>query len=125
LLTARWSTVRTPANRSPILVRPLPTSVRLDELPGRRGGLVLGVGGDAATPLWIDPFAGAARLLVAGPARSGRSTTLALILCQARRCGEQVVVLAPARSPLATLARQHALPLLGPDSPASDLGEPR
>jgi S-DNA-T family DNA segregation ATPase FtsK/SpoIIIE len=102
--------------RPPIRVRPLPDHVLLAELSG--DGVVLGVGGDACDPLVVDLFAGAGRLLVAGPPRSGRSTVLHCVLHQliARDCA--VVVAAPPRSPLTRLAGQHGARLVTPDGTA-------
>ena len=61
----------------------MPTLVRANELPHVAGRLVLGVAGDCLEPISVDPFAGPARLLIAGPPRSGRSTLLRLLARQA------------------------------------------
>ena len=95
-----------------VRVRPLPARVFLDDLPRRAAGLILGVGGDAAEPLHLDLFAGDARLLVAGPPRSGRSTAIATLLREARSHGIRVLLAAPRRSPLAA---QGAGGLITPD----------
>jgi S-DNA-T family DNA segregation ATPase FtsK/SpoIIIE len=74
--------------------------------------------------LAIDPFAGSARLLVAGPPRSGRSTTLASILEQAHRAGLDAIVAATARSPLVTQARRCAARVIDPDDDPDLVGPP-
>ncbi|MGH8862473.1 MAG: FtsK/SpoIIIE domain-containing protein, partial [Jatrophihabitantaceae bacterium] len=82
-----------------IHLRPLPARVNLRDLAAVSDHVTLGVGGDEASALSVDLGAGAARLLVAGPPRSGRSTLLATILAQWR--GSAATVAAPHRSPLA------------------------
>lgn len=96
-----------PVGTTPIRVRRLPTHAELSSFAPHPDRAVLGVGGDDATPISIDPFAGAARLLVAGPPRSGRSTVLRTVLCQlsaAAAAGSspptRIVIAAPPRSPL-------------------------
>ncbi len=104
---ARWQDDRTQRLR----LRRLPRSVRTAELPATEAWL-LGVGGDAAEPITLDLAAGAGRLLVAGPPRSGRSNVLCSILAQTRL--QPVLVAAPARSPLARAARQRNIAVLDP-----------
>ncbi|MEO8889795.1 MAG: FtsK/SpoIIIE domain-containing protein [Jatrophihabitantaceae bacterium] len=113
----RWTGVDTEVGAR-IRVRPLPDQVGLTELPARQ--ITLGVGGDGADPLVIDLFAGAGRLLVAGPPRSGRSTVLRCVLTQVLASGGTVVVAAPRRSPLAEAARQRGVRLVTPDGTALD-----
>jgi S-DNA-T family DNA segregation ATPase FtsK/SpoIIIE len=96
-LRTRWPL---PRDRRAITVRALPTRVMLADLEAEDDGFVLGVGGDGATPVTIDVFAGAGRLLVAGPTRSGRSTVLSCLRDQALRQGITVLVAAPPHSPL-------------------------
>jgi S-DNA-T family DNA segregation ATPase FtsK/SpoIIIE len=107
-----------------IRIRSLPDLVGLAEMPQVRGRIVLGLGSDSAEPLAIDPFAGAARLLIAGPPRSGRSTALAAILAQAHRAGLAAVVAATARSPLVAQARACAVRVIDPDDEADAVGDP-
>jgi S-DNA-T family DNA segregation ATPase FtsK/SpoIIIE len=95
-----------------LVVRPLPQRVRLDELP-TRSGVVLGVGGDDAEPIEIDLFAGTRRLLIAGPARSGRSTLLRSIGLQAESHARVVAVASP-RSALAACSEQQGWEVLAP-----------
>ncbi|HKC27225.1 MAG TPA: ATP-binding protein, partial [Jatrophihabitans sp.] len=56
--------------------------------------------GDGAEPVLLEPFTASVRLLVAGPPRSGRTTTLRLLLQQSALNGIKAVVAAPARSAL-------------------------
>jgi DNA segregation ATPase FtsK/SpoIIIE, S-DNA-T family len=100
------------ADTDPIAVRALPAQVRRptsDDAPHRvtgGRGLYLGLGGDAAEPVLLDLLAGAGRLLVAGPPRSGRTTVLLSLLQQAGERGVPVLVAAPTRSPLHEAGRR-------------------
>ncbi|HST86416.1 MAG TPA: FtsK/SpoIIIE domain-containing protein [Kineosporiaceae bacterium] len=77
---------------------------------GSGSGFVLGVGGPDVEPLRLDLFEGDPHtLLVTGPAGSGRSTALATVACGLRRAGIGVLVVAPPRSPLASML-QRLLP---------------
>jgi S-DNA-T family DNA segregation ATPase FtsK/SpoIIIE len=125
-LARRWAGPATdgpptdgPGDDAPIRIRPLPTRVELDRLPVTPGGFTLGRGGDDAAVLTVDLFAGSARLLVCGPPRSGRSTTLLAIARQAATRPEfadvAVLVAAAARSPLAGDAARFGLQRLAPD----------
>ena len=69
---ARWP--GEPAQR--LRLRRLPRSMPLTQLPATQA-TALGVGGDDAAPVMLDLRAGAGRVLVAGPPRSGRSTCCA------------------------------------------------
>ncbi len=103
----------------PIRLRALPHRIALAELPAVPGRFTLGTGGDAAEALSADLFAGAARLLIAGPPRSGRSSALCTLLIQALRDGVAVVVAAARRSSLVGAAEAHGIAVLAPDAPAS------
>ncbi|WP_375487770.1 FtsK/SpoIIIE domain-containing protein [uncultured Jatrophihabitans sp.] len=87
-------------------VRPLPHVVSLDRVgpPGHR--IRIGLGGDGAAPVTLDPFDGPRRWLVCGPPRSGRSALLAIALVEAVRLGCPALVAATSRSPLAGLAER-------------------
>ncbi|MGH8960950.1 MAG: FtsK/SpoIIIE domain-containing protein [Jatrophihabitantaceae bacterium] len=120
---ARWAR-HARGSPPPIRVRPLPDHVSLAELPGADSmlgdgsapdGVVLGLGGDAGDPVVVDLFAGTGRLLVAGPPRSGRSSVLRCAFRQLVGTGCALVVAAPARSPLATLAECRSTRLVTPD----------
>ena len=106
------------AARDALRMRPLPRSITLSQLPSGNG-TVLGVHGDTGEVAAVDLLASEARLLLAGPARSGRSTALRTILRQHRGC----TVVAPARSPLAAAARagDHAMAQLPGDLPDAGL----
>lgn len=103
-----------------VVLRRLPDVVERARLPVPARGLLLGVGGDAAVPVAVDPFAGAARMLVAGPPRSGRSTALGALLAEALRVRRPVLVAAPARSPVSAAARHAGVPVLDPGRGAAD-----
>jgi S-DNA-T family DNA segregation ATPase FtsK/SpoIIIE len=110
---ARWVGARVGADA--VVIRPLPPTVRLAELIQPPGRLCLGVAGDRAEQVALDPFAGAGRVLVAGPPRSGRSTLLRVLARQAHAAGIATLVAATARSPLAAEANALGLTLVGPN----------
>lgn len=101
-----------PPSHLPWKVRALPVSVTPGELHPDRRSLALGLGGDDATTVHLDPAVSGRRLLVTGPARSGRSTTLALIAQQLVGAGRPVVVVTGRRSRLRELAGLPGLHLL-------------
>jgi S-DNA-T family DNA segregation ATPase FtsK/SpoIIIE len=81
----------------PIVVRPLPSRVRLHDLApaSHPNEVLLGVGGDAATPITVDVFSHDRQWLIAGPPRSGRSTLLIAVLHQLHAHGAVVVAALP------------------------------
>jgi S-DNA-T family DNA segregation ATPase FtsK/SpoIIIE len=84
---------------APLRLAPLPDRVPLVGLTdGAPGVLTLGVGGDDASPVAVDPRPG---VLVVGPAGTGRSTALAVL---ARHAPAEVLVVA-ADGPLAAHPR--------------------
>ncbi|HEY2299799.1 MAG TPA: FtsK/SpoIIIE domain-containing protein [Jatrophihabitans sp.] len=87
-------------------LRPLPARVERSFLPAEPGRITLGVCSDEVVPVRVDPRS--VRMLVLGPARSGRSTLLRTVLSQASIATTAVV--APPRSPLAA---EPALPDAG------------
>lgn len=101
-------------------LRPLPVAVDaadLDSVP--TGWLAWGVGGDRAATVALDPWAGAGRLVVAGPPRSGRSTALVCLAGAAvRDGGSTVVCIGRPHSPLADWAIRHGQPVFGPETAA-------
>ena len=79
----------------------LPDAVRLADLPAAPAGcVVLGVGGDGPDPVHLD-LAGLNGLVVGGPPRSGRSSTLIALACGPH--GLPTAALAPRPSPLREL----------------------
>jgi S-DNA-T family DNA segregation ATPase FtsK/SpoIIIE len=67
----------------------------------RRRRIVVGVGGDHLEPVGCDRLGQGANALVAGPARSGRSTALRTLVVQLVEAGRPVVVLTARPSRLA------------------------
>ncbi len=101
---------------APIRLRPLPSRIDLSQLPVTRGRFTIGVAGDGADMYDVDLFAGAGRLLVTGPPRSGRSTTLCVLLVQAIRDELAVLLAARAGSPLARAGQTRGITALTPES---------
>jgi S-DNA-T family DNA segregation ATPase FtsK/SpoIIIE len=97
-------------------LRSLPARIALTDLPGADDHVVFGVGGDDAGVVRAMLELGAGRLLVAGPARSGRSQFLITVLHQSLR--RAISVAAPVRSPLAIAARRHGVRLAVPGDAA-------
>ena len=106
-----------PEDRRPWRIVPLPSELDLGALiagPRRagaslttRGGpptVCLGVGGDAASPIWVDLTVQASRLLVVGPQGSGRTNVLEVLARQLTERGRQLAVVASRRSPLQSLS---------------------
>ncbi|MCW2494573.1 FtsK/SpoIIIE domain-containing protein [Jatrophihabitans sp.] len=100
-----------PAGPSLIRVRALPRRLTTPPAEAADGRMFLGIGGDEATPLWLSTGPGA-RVLVAGPSRSGRSSALHLIL-EAFGASSPLVV-APPGSPLIAAARGTGAPVADP-----------
>ncbi|QMW64740.1 cell division protein FtsK [Mumia sp. ZJ1417] len=104
----RWSDV--PRAARPFRVDVLPTRIGFDEAWDLRAepfapmpwGLI-GVGGDELTALGLD-LARTPAAIIAGPARSGRSTALLSVAESLLRGGAEVVLAAPRPSPLRDLA---------------------
>ncbi len=126
---------RLPRRQRPIRVDELPVRVTYREAmaldpdflaPSALWALV-GVGGDTLTPIGIDLLNEGPGFVVAGPPRSGRSTTLRTIvhsLLDPAVAGGlvPVVLITPRRSPLRTLAgRPGVLGVLTSDSTPDDL----
>ncbi|RBY80901.1 hypothetical protein DQ238_07625 [Geodermatophilus sp. TF02-6] len=98
-----------PAELLPKQFPSLPVRVSLDELclPSPLPSptwIPLGVGGPEVETIGVDFFgAGPHTMLVSGPAGSGRSTAALTVITGLRCVGVDVLVVAPPRSPLATL----------------------
>ncbi len=95
--------------RLPFVIRPLPERVELTACgpPVHDCGplwTVIGVAGDAASTVGVDLGADGPGFLVAGPARSGRSTALRTITLSLTSGGARVALVLPRRSPLQRLA---------------------
>jgi S-DNA-T family DNA segregation ATPase FtsK/SpoIIIE len=89
-----WPAPQTPPRR----FDPLPVRVPLHALGPADGGLIVGLSGDDLAPVLLDPEDAGGSFLVAGPPRSGRSTTLVSIAAQLH--GRPVVALCARRGPL-------------------------
>jgi S-DNA-T family DNA segregation ATPase FtsK/SpoIIIE len=70
---------------------------------------LLGAGGDALAPLGVDLLAQGPAAVVAGPARSGRSSALLTAARFLLSAGTPVVVVAPRRSPLRELSGEKGV----------------
>jgi S-DNA-T family DNA segregation ATPase FtsK/SpoIIIE len=108
---ARWTPNPTP----PLRVDPLPmrvTRAQALELaepapsfqPPSPLWALLGVGGDALGPLGVDLTAHGPGAVIAGPARSGRSSSLVTAARSLTAAGTPVALVTPRRSPLRDLA---------------------
>jgi S-DNA-T family DNA segregation ATPase FtsK/SpoIIIE len=99
-----------PADRRPFRVESLPASVAYaDVAAGLTGQLpplwtLIGVGGDELDPVGVDLAEEGPAFVIAGPARSGRSTALLTMARSLRDRGTPVVAVATRRSPLRGLA---------------------
>ena len=118
----RASTGPAPAGLPPIRVEPLPARLEVADIeadakaasPGP-GWALVGVGGDELRPTGVDLALDGPAFVVAGPAGSGRTTTLATMGRWLTGQGRRVVVLAHRRSPLRSLAGEAGvLAVLGP-----------
>jgi S-DNA-T family DNA segregation ATPase FtsK/SpoIIIE len=98
------------ARPTPRTIVEMPKSLSIDRMfafpePGGRSSLfaALGVGGDDVTQQGPDLGTDAPTFVVAGPARSGRSTVLRAMAESLLRRGTSIVVLAPMASPVRDL----------------------
>ncbi len=98
--------------RPPIVVRGLPSVVLGGGLPpARPGAIPIGRGGDDAAPLSVDLTGPGGGLLIAGPRRSGVSTTLTVLATGAAVAG--ITVVRGCLQPVAALPRVRDLNLRG------------
>jgi len=113
--------VATPAAlvHEPLRIAELPATVALSQLPRPDCPMwtVLGRGGDGAEPIGLDFDALGPGFLVAGPARSGKSTALLTIAIGLLHTGTPVVAVTGRRSALRSLAGVRAM--LGPTDDAA------
>jgi S-DNA-T family DNA segregation ATPase FtsK/SpoIIIE len=126
-LDALTALVARAAARWPVGVAPvgvLPTSVELSDmpLPSTPWRLPVAIGDDEARPVPVDLSDG--HLLVAGPPRSGRTSTLATIATAASHHPEPVAcaVFVARRSPLSTLLAPEVGPVDATDPAALAVG---
>ncbi len=108
--------------RLPWRIAALPEQTRLEDLPSVRDGLWVGVGGDEAAPLALPLGPGHRRVVVAGPNRSGRSTTLVTIGEQLLRLGRRVLVVSPRPSVLSRWAADGECPTVTPHDATELIG---
>ncbi|MCV2394553.1 FtsK/SpoIIIE domain-containing protein [Actinotalea sp. M2MS4P-6] len=133
LAEQRWAAERVDlppsADQVPFRVDVLPARITLAEA-GRLGGPPLGgtavpagVGGDALRLMGLDAEEHGPGVLVVGPRRSGRSTTLATMARSALDRGWAVGLVTPRRSPLQDLERERGVVgVLDLDSPKDAVG---
>ncbi|MFJ4440166.1 FtsK/SpoIIIE domain-containing protein [Streptomyces sp. NPDC088923] len=123
--TARDEAV--PASRRPFRLDALPPRIAFTEAwklrAPNRGPLwaLAGVGGDTLTALGPDLSTAPPAFVVAGPARSGRSTALCSLARSLHANGTRLVLVTPRPSPLRDLAPQGEALFTGPDLKAADL----
>jgi S-DNA-T family DNA segregation ATPase FtsK/SpoIIIE len=91
-VAARW-TGQPSGRHPPIRVRGLPATVAWTQIPEPPPWCV-GLGGDDAGPVTLDPGLAGRRLLVAGPPGSGRTTALATFGSAALAAGRALAVVA-------------------------------
>ncbi|WP_250299035.1 FtsK/SpoIIIE domain-containing protein [Streptomyces sp. A 4/2] len=102
---------RPPRHLRPMRVDALPMRVTAREVlaldedfaPPSRMWALLGVGGDELAPMGVDLAESGPGFVIAGPPKSGRSTTLVLATRSLLRSGLPVVLVTPKRSPLRDL----------------------
>ena len=121
---------RLPRQSRPMRVDPLPPRITVGQAlelepdftaPSPLWAL-LGVGGDELQPVGVDLRESGPGFVIAGPPKSGRSTTLIAAARSLTGNGVPVVLVTPRRSPLRELAQeQGVLGMLGADASADDL----
>lgn len=125
---ARWG--RAPDGQRPLRVDALPPRITVSEtwrldpdfVPPSPLWALAGAGGDELAPQGLDVRDEGPALVVAGPPRSGRSTTLMTMAQSLLARGTPVVVITPRRSPLRSLADTGGvLAVLGADATADAL----
>jgi S-DNA-T family DNA segregation ATPase FtsK/SpoIIIE len=102
--TARTRDEDVPCSQWPRRVDPLPSTITAAEIrtpvgatsqPAGAALVTLGVGGDELAAVTIDLLESGPGFLIAGPARSGRSTALATVAAGLRAAGWRVVAVTP------------------------------
>ncbi len=116
--------------RRPLRVDALPPRITLDEARRLVPGFtppsplwaLVGAGGDELGPLGLDIAEEGPGLTVAGPPRSGRSTTLLTMATSLLDSGTPLLVVTPRRSPLRSLdGRPGVIAVLGPGTAPEEL----
>ena len=103
-----------PPEARPWRIQPLPAVVKLSDLPAPSPTLLaVGLGGDDLVPVGFDPSRDQRRVLVAGPARSGRSTALVTLARQLHHAGRPLAVIPGRGSPLSRLDGIPGIRLFG------------
>jgi S-DNA-T family DNA segregation ATPase FtsK/SpoIIIE len=121
-----------PRARRPFRVAVLPKNLTLDQawdfLPedgDRPMWAMIGVGGDDLVAVGADLLRDQPTFMVAGPSRSGRSTLLCVLAESLLRNGTELVIAAPALSPLRNLdSRPGVRAVITEDSPTEELLRP-
>jgi S-DNA-T family DNA segregation ATPase FtsK/SpoIIIE len=125
----RWP-APTRTNR-PFKVDVMPTSIRYDDMEELIAAArpastplwaVLGVGGDEMTAFGVD-LGSVGAFVVAGPAKSGRSTTMVAMAQSLLEGGARVIAVCPKRSPLTELKGDDALTVLPATPTAAEITE--
>ncbi|KRV50887.1 cell division protein FtsK [Wenjunlia vitaminophila] len=128
---ARRRDAGVPRHRWPFRVDVLPQRITFEEAwdlrDADRGAMwaMAAVGGDQLTALGPDLSQGTPAFVIAGPPRSGRSTTLLTMTRSFLTVGTQVIIGAPRQSPMRMLARAPGVAgyFEGDDIDADELSE--
>nr|WP_237535119.1 FtsK/SpoIIIE domain-containing protein [Streptomyces sp. SID3343] len=126
----RRATIRdsnVPDVRRPFRINEMPTVIGFQEAhalvpqPLRKPfWALLGVGGDAVEPLGYDFESGGGSFMVAGPPRSGRTTTLAAMAVSLLMSGTHLIVITPRDSQLRKLAAHGLAHVFAEPDPAPE-----
>ncbi|MGC0421742.1 FtsK/SpoIIIE domain-containing protein [Embleya sp. AB8] len=127
----RRATIRdhaVPEVRRPFRINEMPTVIGFQEAHDRVPQAwrkpfraLLGVGGDAVEPLAYDFADGGGSFMVAGPPRTGRSTTLAAMSVSLLMGGTQLIVITPRDSQLRKLAAHNLAQVLTDPDPSPEM----
>jgi S-DNA-T family DNA segregation ATPase FtsK/SpoIIIE len=117
-----------PLTLRPFRVDPLPVSIdanaarALSPQPLRPTEVLVGVGGDSLGMRAFDAFEHGPGIVVVGPPRSGRSTTLLTMVGSITSRGWQVVAVVPRRSPLRDLVgAEGVIGVFGADADSNEV----
>ncbi|MFI1380147.1 FtsK/SpoIIIE domain-containing protein [Embleya sp. NPDC020886] len=117
-----------PPVRRPFRISEMPTLIgfqeahdRVPQSLRRPFHALLGVGGDAVEPLVHDFADGGGSFMVAGPPRSGRTTTLAAMCVSLLMSGTRLIVLTPRDSQLRKLAAHGLAQVLTDPDPEPEV----